>query len=364
MGYETLRSGRRILSVLRDSMGNPKFYEILDTTTNMTRAVSIGESIIETELPEVLEYFLENDQTFWVWPQPANKKLIWFRNAFPWCTPEVGDKLIDKRSNTVFTVTYVPTGRDQIPWNGMVRLDKEPEPHHVLSWMGEAKSRCYVAFKEEDSSADTPTPGEDVDGADTRTAYSEVIVPTIAFLLKTQRPGSIGAKPFGQRVQLKTRLREMFVDPQSPQHSVMVYGWWMDTLIEFTCWHPRTLVSGRLARWFKDFMNRNIPSLKANGINEILFWSQDDVKRRSRGFDAAGRAVQYYFRLEELEVRRESNIRHIDLNIGIGIEEEDAVETIRGESIDPDPYAGSFYDESGNYLPMTLDIADTTGSTQ
>ena len=224
-----------------------------------------------------------------------------------------------------------------------------------------------MAFKEEDSSPDTPTPGEDVAGADTRNALSKVVVPTVTYLLKTQRPGSIGAKPFGQRTQLKPRVREVFIDPESPQQSVVISGWWMDTLVEYVAWHPRALIADHLARWFRDFLTRNIPSLKINGINEILFWSQDDVKRRSRGFDAAGRAVQYYFRLEELEVRRESNIRHIDLNVGISWTEDSTPEAItsRGEWLAPNPYTGSFYDESGNYLPMTLDIADTsTGLSQ
>lgn len=363
MSRRSLPSGRLVLNTFRDQEGRPAFLEVFNPTRNTVEYLRYpdrqfymtgGAALSEVEIPELIEHLLEEDQCFWRWPNPSNKSLILLPHAFPWCTPEMDDQLQDVRYRTVYTVRHVAPGRGGLPWNGTVLLDKPVDPSTRLSWIGEAASRNYIDFQEEDGDASTPTPGEDTAG-DMGIAYPNVAKPTITYLLETQRPGSIGSKPFGSSTEAKPRSREVLQDPLAPQHSITIYGQWMDNLFRFLCLHPRTVVATRLARWFKGFMERNRPSLKFNGLPEILFWSQDASRRSRRDDEAAVREVRYYFRTEELEVHRESTLRDIGFNVSLS----PTMQADPRHDWKLDPFTGSLYDESGNYLFGDLNIADT-----
>lgn len=365
MSFETLKSGRVVLGTFRDQQGRPVFMEVFNPQTQTMQIAAVpdrehamtgGPAVSEVEIPELMEHFMEEDQTFWRWADPRKKNLILMPHAFHWCEPQVGDQLQDPRYRDVFTVRHAAPGRDVIPWNGSLLLDKETRPETRLRWIGEAGGRNYIDFHEEDGKAETPTPGEDSSG-DMGITYSQVVKPTITYLLETQRPGSIGGKPFGSSTEPKPRVRERLTDALAPQQTVTIYGQWMDNVFRFLCIHPRTVVATRLARWFKGFMERNRPSLKFNGIPDIRYWSQDATRRSRRGDDSAVREVRYYFRTEELEVRRQGAIRHVGIDLAVKDHLDFGKEGADWASLSP--FTGSLYDESGHYMFADLDIADT-----
>jgi hypothetical protein len=369
-----------IFDTYTDPYGNPKFYEYFDTRTgarriaygsywdgrNRSKSMGIAVQGVD-DFAEVLEYNLEAYQMTWTRGE-RNPKLIRFGLAFPWLFPEIGDQLIDEDSKELFTVTHVPRSPEGYPWNLTVLLDREPTNGAFLRWIGEARDRNLVDFHAENGKPGTPTPGEDTTG-DTGIAYSKVLRPTITYLLVRQEAYTISGPPFGSSKELKPRVREQFNDPHSPQRVITILGQRMDNLVKFLCIHPRAETANGLARWFKDGISRRTPSLEANGINRILFWSQSTRERKGKpGDDAAVTEVVYYVVTEELSVQEDSAIKkynltnrvlHGDINsLGLtGITEP-------GDDGYLYPYTGA-YDESGNNLWWDLESQDYgyTGTT-
>lgn len=377
-----LPSGRIIQTVWRDQDGHPKYIEILDSRTNARRVIygplwdgddrskSDGAAISEADLPSVIEFFLEDEQTYWkhVNPDTGSKSLITLPGSFAWCAPRVGDKLRVVGSEKIYTVQHVPTGVPGVPWNGVLLLDADVEVGENLRWVGQdARTRNLIEFHADDGFPESPLPGEDSAG-DVGGAYRGVLQPTISYLLIRQEPATIGPKPFGRDKELKPRIRDSFFDPNRPQVTLEIWGHRMENEFRFRCLHPQSAIADELALWFKRFMRNNTPSMRSNGLNEMIYLGQDAVASKSLG-KVSARDIRYYFRTEELLLKEVATVRNVGVNFTVVLRP--SLETGRLNS--PfmqegyeglNPYTG-LYDESGNFLFLQLDIADygTTGFT-
>lgn len=372
-----LPSGRVIQTVFRDGDGHPRYYEILDTRTNARRIIygptwdgrdkstSVGPAVSEADLPAIIQFFLEDEQSYWKYARPSMgpKDLILFPGAFAWCKPQKDDVLRGISGKT-YTVTHVPQGINGPPWNGTVKLDKDIEVGEILRWTGQkTRERTLIAFQSDDGSPSSPTPGEVTTG-DVGTAYPGVLGPTVTYLLLRQEPASLGPKPFGRDKQLKPRIREQVSDPERPQVVITIYGHRMENEFRFRCLHPQSAVADELALWFKRFMRNNTGSIRSNGVNEILYFGQEAVSASQLGH-VAGRDLRYYFRTEELILQEDAAVREVNVNISVLVRQDQEAFRLNLVPDDPtalDPFTG-LYDQSGNFIFGALDIADygTTG---
>jgi len=373
MSLFRLSSGRVVQTVIRDEQGAPRFYEILDTRRNAreifygpaffqkTGHRSSGFSISEADFPEVMEFFLEDEQTFYRVMNKTRDAII-LPHAFAWCTPAIGDVLADKDGNE-YAVQAAPSGEGKCPWNGVLLLDKAVLEGVELQWIGEARNKNLIRFVADDGLPESPTTAVDTDG-DVGTGYAERFQPTITYLLERQEPASIGPKPFGRDKELKPRVRDEFRDLERPQISIRIWGHRFENLFAFRCLHPRSAVATELAAWLKRFMRVNAPYLRSSGLNELMFWSLNAERRvRRGGDDVSVRKAIYYVRTEELTLQELSTLRHVDIQISGAIDQR-VMNVITGPlpADDMDPYTG-MYDETGAYLWGTTELLDhgTTG---
>jgi hypothetical protein len=368
--FHTLRSGRVVQTTIRDSEGKPTFYEVLDTRTNARRVVygdswfdleersrSDGPAICTEEVPDVVEFFLEDEQSYWRWPNTLNRKLIVLPGAFPFCAPRVGDRMQDQ-SGTVYVVKHAPKGAFDLPWNGCVLFDREVANGAYLRWMKDhGRDRNLVSFHADDGRPSSPVPGEEDSQSDVGTLYRGVVAPTITYFLDDEQPATVGPKPFGRDKELKPRCRQEFLDPTRPQITIRIWGQWMEALYRFRCLHPRAAVAGQLGAWFKRFVRNNTPSLRSSGIKQLLFMRRQAVPRKELGGDhVAARDVTFYFQTEELTVEESSNLIDVDIQIGAQARQLTREPDMLGWQ-GVNPFTG-LYDESGNYAWGSIDIAD------
>lgn len=374
-----LASGRIVETVFRDTNGQPRYYEILDTRSNARRIIfgqwwdgrdrstSDGPAVSEADLPSLVEFFLEDEQSYWrhVRPDAPTKNLIIFPGAFPWCRPAVGDKLRGT-SGELYTVKHVGNGVRGVPWNGTVLLDKDVAVGEHLRWAGpKVRERTLIQFHSDDGKPASPTPGE-VTAGDVGTAYPNLLAPTVTYLLLRQEPATVGPKPFGRDKQLKPRPREQVSDPDRPQVVLTIYGHRMENEFRFRCLHPHSAVADELALWFKRFMSNNTGPMKSNGVNEILYFGQEAVPASQLG-KVSGRDCRFYFRTEELTLREDAAIRDVKVNLSVLVRQDQEAfilnKAFQQEGYDGmNPFTG-LYDESGNFVFGDIDIADygTTG---
>lgn len=379
MKSRRLKSGRIIFDTYSDQYGNPKFIEYYDSRSGSRRiafgsywdgnerAKTIGQSVSSIdEFAELLEDQVERFQMCW-FPDKRNGKLIMMGKAFPWLPPQVGDQMEDLYSGQIFTVVHVPKAPQGFLWNLSLLLDAAPTLGMELAWVGEARDRNLVDFGASSGKPSTPTKGEDTTG-DVGTSYSKILRPSISYSLLRTELFSTDGHPFGSKKELRAQIREQYNDPYSPQRVITILGQRTESLVRFECFHPRAGTSYALARWFKDFISRRTPSLEANGIPRILFWSQGDRARTGKpGDDTAAHDVVYFIVMEELSVREDSAIRKMNLISRVTQREYSDLGltgvTEPGNEGYLTPYTGAF-DESGNYLVGDNEIQDlrATGS--
>jgi hypothetical protein len=370
--FHFLRSGRVVQTVIRDVNGRPVFLEILDTRTNARRIVygpgyfnfdledrskTDGPAVCTEDVPEVIEFYLEDEQCYFRTPNPASRQLVLFPGAFPYCKPRAGDLLIDQAGRT-YAVQHAPDGAYDLPWNGCVLLDIPlPEDVTQLRWTGECRKRNLVSFQAEEGHPGAPQPGEEDSGADVGTLYRGIVAPTITHYLALEEPATVGPKPFGRDKELKPRVRQELLDPVRPQITLRIWGHWMEALYRFRCLHPRTAVASQLAAWFKRFMRNNTPSLRASGVQQILFDRRAEVPRTDLGGDfVSGFDVTFYFRTEELTVEESSNLTDLSLQFGAVLSQQASGTDLDGLG-GLNPFTG-LYDVSGNYAWGSFDLAD------
>ncbi len=367
-----LPSGRLIYDAYRDAQGNVKYLEYFDTRTGAKRlaygpywdgrdrSISLGNCATIKDVAETIQYFLERHQMTWM-PDLRNPKLVRFGLAFSRLFPTVGDQLESMETGQIYTVIHVPKSFQGYPWNLNVLLDVAPTLGEDLRWVGDARDRNLVSFNDQLGNPDTPTPGENT-GGDVGVAYKAPLHPTITYLLLRKEAFTLGGTPFGPSKELVPRIREQFPHPKIPQRTISILGQRMESLFEFSCTHTRAETANALADWFTGVISRQRPSLEANGINRILFWSQGTPKRKGQqGDESAVTEVTYYIVTEELTVQEDSTIRKINVTLTPAMRQVSDLDLSGDLSSSEEgylyPYTGA-YDESGNYLWGDLEIQD------
>jgi hypothetical protein len=293
-------------------------------------------------------------------PNAQDKKLLCLPYLFK--EPEQGTKIRNIQTGEVYLITDTVHNPATGQWEGLVRIDAKTPPDkdlaEKLEFLDESVRVRFTA--EFPRSIDTESQTEDELIKD-----AGPIRPTIAYALLRKEPGSIGRQPFAPQKQHKPIFRER-LKPQakSSGHTWEMYGHWFDVLVEFACFTTDNRSADQLADWFEEFMRQYTWVLKYNGVQEILYWQRlrDSAVTKWRQ-DLISRAVQYFFRIEEIlpEIRKDL----IGIDIAINLEEAitDASNRWYGTryvtgQLTESEYRSLFRGQSGEYLVCDLILND------
>lgn len=141
---------------------------------------------------------------------------------------------------------------------------------------------------------------------------------TITYRVSRRGPGTLQSHPFDGRKEIKPRVRQTIVDPDYPDHHIMVTGQWFDNLIQFDCWSVTNYGADSLISWFEDFLFRYTWVWKKNGVQEILYMNRgiDDQIAKWRD-DIVNRTLIYYFRTEKIVPIRTHDFTQVDIFAGL-----------------------------------------------
>jgi len=142
---------------------------------------------------------------------------------------------------------------------------------------------------------------------------------TITFRVSRREPGSMQPHPFGDRKEIKPRVRQIITDPDYPDHHIQILGQWFDNIIQFDCWSVTNNGADGLISWLETFMYRYTWVWKKNGVQEILYTSRsiDEEVTKWRD-DIVNRTLYYYFRTEKIVPIREMDFTQFDLSVELG----------------------------------------------
>jgi len=144
---------------------------------------------------------------------------------------------------------------------------------------------------------------------------------TITYSLMKREPGAFsqGAPMEGRVKNQRPRYREAGNDPSEPGYRYVVYGYWYDNIVRFTCWARTNKTANKRAEWFEDMMHEYSWWFKAQGVDRVLFYErQPDLTVVIDGNKWYGRPFDYFVRTEKLRVFKEKQLEEIIIKLGIG----------------------------------------------
>ena len=275
--------------------------------------------------------------------------------------PTQGTQLKNKNTNEIYTIVdTVPNPVTGI-WEGVIRINSitppNPDMQEKLEFL--TKDRL-VRFAPEFSK----TIGVESQTSDEMLIDAGPIRPTVSYALIKKEPGSIGKTMFGPQKQHKPRHIETIQNSKFAGHSIEIDSQWFDNLVEFGCFTTDNRSADQLADWFERFMRQNTWVLKKNGVQELVFFQRlrDSAVTKWRQ-DLISRAVQFFFRIEEILPVVHRNIRLLSTVINL---KHDASEVgrqfIAGREITKPLTQGDyfklFHDSKGNYLFGDISLND------
>ena len=292
-------------------------------------------------------------------PNKTNPKLLLLPFAF--IEPQAGDKIRNRTTKEVYTITETIKNPVTNQWNGLVKLDLINAPsielRHSLEYLN---SDRYIKFEHE-----YPESLLNIVSANSEGILKNIppIAPTITWTIKSIEPGGLG-KPFDSRKELKPRLRESTKDPYVQGYTVEIYGQWFDNIVQFDAWSSSPRTTERLVSWIEQLLKLYTGYLRQKGLNNMFFWrrgaNDDNLKTTWRqNFPVKG--TQFYFRTEEIEAVYQRDILKIDISLGASEvlpyrnEFEYIADQLVSGAYTPDEYRALFY-RSGEYLFGDLDI--------
>jgi hypothetical protein len=174
--------------------------------------------------------------------------------------------------------------------------------------------------------------------------------PIVTYELLLQQPGTIGNRPFAPEKETKPRMRESVPDPMDPRQMVEIWGWHMDTILDFRCVSMSPEMSDRMTVWVRNFFKLYTSLLKLLGVPEILYQQTKSVNTDGRPVrNLYIRSLQYYFRLEELTIKRRTRIQTFNTVVNMFKPDEEVLVTGETSEIDLDRWE-STHDTSGDYI--------------
>lgn len=308
------------------------------------------ESCNVLQLYEHIEYYLEDYQTRYGHYKDNEKVLIL---PYQFITPKPGWKLLDLDSNLEYEVRDVMTSLDinnTSTFDGRVLLTQEGPPlGHTLRWLDpngvlDEEPKVIRIRHSDDIRPLIEARSSSGDNANVRGKY---FVPTIGYSMIRHGPGSIDNNPFGPRRENKPRLRSTFRDPNNPDMVQKIHGQWMDTLLEFKVYALGGKIADRVGVWLRNFFMMYNGALMSLGVQQLMYWETIRDKEETRAvYDLSVRHIQYYFRIEELEVELNSKLASYNMLFGVS----DFTEMDPWYTSEPAP--ATFPTDSSDTLPL------------
>lgn len=114
---------------------------------------------------------------------------------------------------------------------------------------------------------------------------------------------------------------DSFPDPENPGHNITMYKQWFECELQFDLYHKTKKEARRLAQRFEEFMNTYIGYFKKQGVQEIIFLSEESPKTESFARqEMAKRTLTYYVRIERISAVRSAHLKQIADTIKVGDE--------------------------------------------
>lgn len=277
--------------------------------------------------------------------------------------PSDGTKIRNKSTGEIYVVQETIINPRSKNWEGLVKLESTPSypdrtKFEKLEFLDENN---HVRF----TSEDPQSLGIESQDSNELIVDKGPIRPTVVHALVRKLPGSINSRPFGPAKQYRPDLRETLRADDDPNHTIEMYGQWLDHLVQFDCWTTDNFSADKLADWFERFVSLYGKILKLNGVQEVLFWERlRDASVTKWRQDLKSRAVQYFIRTEYLEAVFTRDITDIDYSVSLADnivpnagEYEIAGQIVSGQVTSAE-YNAMFRDSDGKYLFGNFNITD------
>lgn len=113
---------------------------------------------------------------------------------------------------------------------------------------------------------------------------------------------------------IKPRFRQMVPHPYEPGNFMELWGQVFDVYIEFAFFAATQTEADELMEEFEDFIQLYKGTLKDRGVQEIMFYAQDEDEVIQVGrLEMAVRRLQYTVRLEKLTPRVLNDIQQVGI---------------------------------------------------
>lgn len=273
------------------------------------------------QLYEHIEYYIIDAQT--EYHHAGSSRVLMMPNQE--ITPQTGWLLFDNDTNSVYTVKEALTAHDQqgrSVFDGRILLKEStgPDEGHRLSWIdpyGEADEVVKVIriMHQEDV---RPLISTRTQRGDTADVTGKPFSPVIAYSMLRREPASVSNHPFGSSREIKPRIRMVVRDPDNPNLTQKIWGQWYDCLIQFRIYASGPKIADRICVWLESFFMRYNRVLMQLGVQQVLPWGMRRDEEEARAVhDLSVRSVEIYFRLEDLQVEVNSQIKSYSIHLQI-----------------------------------------------
>jgi len=360
--------------VFNDKRGNPVLQDIDPYFENYKYYINYGaeyplkrstrdRGMTLDESMNAIDLLLDKYEMLY-YPHLVDKTLLYMPCLFR--APDEGAKMINTNTQEIYTIEDIIVNPKTKKWEGLLRLNptNSPPDKNELHKLRFLDDRYRVRFVQEypntiqyQSDGQNPN-NEEIDKGP--------IIPTITNSLIRKEPGSISGSPFGPEKNYRMRTREYIKDPANPGHTLQYRGQYFDCLVQFDCWTTDNFSANKLASWFERFVSLYTPILKRNGVVDIILWQRlRDAAVTKWRQDLISRTLQYYFRIEDVEILVRKDLVYLNMDFNVIDELADLSKTyIAGQEISApgqlttDQYHALFQDSDGNYLFGDIDIND------
>ena len=151
-------------------------------------------------------------------------------------------------------------------------------------------------------------------------SLSEFTNEIMTYKLLKREPGDFSqGPPFGGTVKnYKPKLREEIEDPDNPTYKKLIFGYWHDNLVEFTCFARTNKEADDRALWIENLMNNYLWFFRYSGVNRVLYFGRGtETSEKFDGYTIHGRSIKYFVRTEDIVTVSEKEIEQIALNYSI-----------------------------------------------
>lgn len=140
----------------------------------------------------------------------------------------------------------------------------------------------------------------------------------ITYSLKKRQPGDFSQnEPFGPSPvkNYKPIFREEVEDEDNPGYKKLIFGYWYDNMVEFTCYGRTNKEADDRALWFENFMANYLWFFRYSGVNRVLYLGRgEETSEESDGYTMFGRSIKFFVRTEEISVVSEKAIEQVVVN--------------------------------------------------